>query len=307
MAEREQVRPLSGVYFILSTPFLPDFSIDFESVARLVNEVIGAGVDGITVLGVAGEAQKLSGREREDLVKFVADTVAQRCPVVVGASHDGTEQVIHAAQFAEHVGSAGLLVAPPTFLNPGAQLTQHLRRLSEATKLAIVLQDYPAVNGVTMTPVQMADLVAQIERIASIKLEGAPTPWRTSETLRRLSRKATVLGGLGATYLLDELRHGAMGTMTGFAYPEILVAILSHWSHGRAAEATELYYRFLPLLLLEGQPNIGLAIRKEILRRRGWINYSVVREPGPRIDESLQADIAFTLENTRPGRLLAIS
>ena len=83
--------------------------------------------------------------------------------------------------------------------------------------------------------------------------------------------------------------------MTGFAYPEILVRIWRAWESGDRAEAEATYYRYLPLLVFEGQPKLGVAIRKEILRRRGLIDCAVLREPGPRLDDGIREDLEATL------------
>jgi 4-hydroxy-tetrahydrodipicolinate synthase len=96
--------------------------------------------------------------------------------------------------------------------------------------------------------------------------------------------------------LLDELRRGSSGTMTGFAYPEVLVGIWKAWSNGERQRAAEIYYRALPLLVFEGQPKLGVAIRKEILRRRGLIDHATVRHPGPTLDEGTAADLTETME-----------
>ena len=286
---------LAGIYNILTTPFLPDGSLDIESLRRLAAAVVGAGVDGITVLGVAGEAQKLSGEERDRVVAVVLDVVAGRVPVFVGASQEGTDTTIAASLAAERAGAAGVMIAPPTFLPPGPALTGHLGRVGDAISVPIVLQDFPPVNGVTMSPAAMAALVEAVPAITTIKLEGTPTPQRTAQVLRLVGNRATVLGGLGGVYLLDELRRGASGTMTGFAYPEVLVEVWRAWRAGDRRAAAEAYARSLPLLVLEGQPGVGLAIRKAILRRRGLIAHAGVRQPGPGIDQGILDDLEETL------------
>ena len=154
-----------------------------------------------------------------------------------------------------------------------------------------MLQDYPPVNGVTMSPRQLADLCQAVPAITTVKLEGTPTPQRTAQTLASAPKGVTVLGGLGGMYLLDELRRGASGTMTGFAFPEVLIRIWKAWKAGERLGAAEAYERHLPLLVFEGQPSIGLAIRKEILRRRGLIEHATVRHPGPRLDAGILADL----------------
>jgi 4-hydroxy-tetrahydrodipicolinate synthase len=141
----------------------------------------------------------------------------------------------------------------------------------------------------------MADLVHAVPAITTVKLEDPPTPQRVAQTLALLDGAATIVGGLGGTYLLDELRRGTTGTMTGFAYPEVLVAIVRAWQAGDRQLATETYYRYLPLLTFEGQPKLGVAIRKEILRRRGLIDHATVRRPGPSLDPGTAEDLSETL------------
>lgn len=289
------MQPLSGVYNILTTPFLPDGALDTVSLRRLTEAVVATGVDGITVLGVAGEAQKLSTAERDHVVSTVLEVVDGHTAVFVGASQEATDTTVATAAGAERAGAAGVMIAPPTFLQPGPALTEHFRRIGEAISIPIILQDYPPVNGVIMSPQAMAELVTAVPAITTIKLEGTPTPQRTAQTLALTGDRVTVLGGLGGMYLLDELRRGASGTMTGFAYPEVLLEVWLAWRAGDRRAAADTYARFLPLLVFEGQPGVGLAIRKEILRRRGLIDHSVVRHPGSQIDEGLLEDLEETL------------
>lgn len=289
------MQPLSGVYNILATPFLRDGALDTVSLRRLTEAVVATGVDGITVLGVAGEAQKLSTAERDHVVSTVLEVVDGHTAVFVGSSQEATDTTVATAAGAERAGAAGVMIAPPTFLQPGPALTEHLKRIGDAISIPIILQDYPPVNGVIMSPQAMAELVTAVPAITTIKLEGTPTPQRTAQTLALTGDRITVLGGLGGMYLLDELRRGASGTMTGFAYPEVLLEVWLAWRAGDRRAAADTYARFLPLLVFEGQPGVGLAIRKEILRRRGLIDHSVVRHPGSQIDEGLLEDLEETL------------
>jgi len=291
---------LRGVYNILSTPFEPGGALDERSLRRLVEVTIGMGVDGITILGVAGEAQKLTEDERRRVTQLVMEVNAGRVPIIVGASRDGTEPTIAACQEAEAAGADGVMVAPPTFAQPGAGLTQHFIRIGEAIGIPIVLQDFPPVNGVTLSPQAMADLANAVPAITTIKLEDPPTPQRTAQTLELLAgeRQVTIVGGIGGMYLLDELRRGGSGTMTGFAYPELLVRIWQAWDSGDRQAAAETYYRYLPVLIFEGQPKLGVAVRKEILRRRGLIEHATVRQPGPRLDDGSAADLTEMLAAT---------
>lgn len=290
------MEPLRGVYTILTTPFTPDGELDESSLRRLLEATVGMGIDGITILGVAGEAQKLTAAERRRVVRITMAVTAGRVPILVGTSHDGTDATITASREAMEAGATGFMIAPPTFVPPGPVLTEHYQRIARAVPLPIVLQDFPPVNGVTLSPRAMAELVDAVPAIATIKLEDTPTPQRVAQTLALLGdRPATILGGLGGVYLLDELRRGSSGTMTGFAFPEVLVAVWRAWQAGDRLGASKIYYRYLPLLVFEGQPRIGLAVRKELLRRRGLIASAATRHPGPKLDAGSAAALDETL------------
>ncbi|CAN5630379.1 dihydrodipicolinate synthase family protein [soil metagenome] len=288
---------LRGVYNIMATPFTNDGALDEGSLRRLTEATINMGVDGITVLGVAGEAQKLLDSERRRVLEIVIEVNDGRVPIIVGASQNATDTTIAACTEAEEAGASGVMVAPPLYLQPGPALTEHFRRLGDAISIPIVLQDFPPSNGVTMTPGDMAALVNTVPAITTIKLEDPPTPHRINQTLALIEDPdATILGALGGIYYLDELRRGASGTMTGFAYPEALVAIWRAWDAGDRRKAAEIFYRYLPLIQFEGQPKIGLAVRKEILRRRGLIATAAVRHPGPSLDQGSLDDLTETIE-----------
>lgn len=286
---------IEGVYHILTTPFGDDRALDEASLVRLVDSVVALGVDGLTILGVAGEAHRLSDGERARAVALVMDRVAGRVPVAVGTSTDGTDSAIAASVAAEAAGAAAVMVAPPTFLQAGPALTAHYRAIADAVGVAVILQDFPPVNGVTLGPSQMADLIAAVPAITCVKLEGAPTPLRIADLRSLVGDGVTIVGGLGGMYLLDELRRGADGTMTGFAFPEALLEIHRAWRSGDRQAAARAYQRWLPLLVFEGQTGVGLAVRKELLRQRGFIASAHVRRPGTGLDERLRADLAETL------------
>lgn len=291
----------AGVFSILATPFTPDGELDEDSLRRLVEALVQIGVQGLTVLGVNGEAAKLLPHERERVVLIVMETVAGRLPVIVGTSADGTALAVERSRSAAELGAAGVMVAPPTFLWPGSALTDHFSTIGAAAKIPIVLQDYPPVNGVTMSPRAMSELATAVPFIQSIKLEGLPTSPRVAQTLELLHGGVTVVGGLGGMYLLSELRHGAAGTMTGFAYPEVLLDIVRAWDEDRVQDAVAVYERYLPLLVLESQAGVGLGLRKEVLRRRGFIEHATTRDPSVALEPETLRDLEATLDRLEAG------
>jgi 4-hydroxy-tetrahydrodipicolinate synthase len=189
------------------------------------------------------------------------------------------------------------MVAPPVFAKVGGGLIEHFRRIGAEGGLPIVLQDYPPVNGVSLSPPFMAELVAAVPEVVTIKLEDPPTAPRIRQT-RALTgeRRPTFQGGLSGVWLLDELRAGAAGAMTGFPYPEVLLAIWRAFGAGDEREAAALYGRYLPLMLLDGQAGVGVATRKEILVRRGLIRHATVRAPGLALDPEARRHLHATLD-----------
>ena len=111
---------------------------------------------------------------------------------------------------------------------------------------------------------------------------------------RRLVEKrprVKIFGGLGGMMFLEELRHGAIGTMTGFAFPEILVEIHRRYTSGDIDGATATFYKYCPLIRFENQPRINLALRKHIYHLRGVIASPRVRSPFTAVDEGTLADL----------------
>jgi len=114
--------------------------------------------------------------------------------------------------------------------------------------------------------------------------------------VRAANPNVRIFGGLGGMMFLEELRHGAVGTMTGFAFPEILVDIYTRFTSGDRDGATEVFYRYLPLIRFENQPRINLALRKHIYHRRGAIASPRVRAPFTPVDADTLADLDDLLQ-----------
>jgi 4-hydroxy-tetrahydrodipicolinate synthase len=281
----------SGVYSVLPTPFKAGGDVDLESLGRVVELVVGAGVDGVTVLGVTGEVSRLAERERTLIVEAVVRKVAGRVAVIVGASADGLRAGIELSREAQARGASAVMISPPRMqkLNSEAVVT-HYQSLAEAVDLPIVVQDYPPISGFAMEAPLLARIAREVPAARTIKLEDPPTPFKTSRILLAAGDvRVAVLGGLGGVFLLEELAAGAAGVMTGFAYPEVLVQVVALYRGGRVDEAADLFYRFVPLMRFEFQEGIGMAIRKEVFKRRGALADGSTRAPGPALDETTRA------------------
>lgn len=289
---------LKGVYNIMATPFDDDGAIDEASVRRLVDFQLRCGAHGLTILGVMGEAHKLSESERLRLTDVVMEQVNGRVPVVVGTSHPGADIVVSLSRHAEKVRAAAIMVAPPFGLTSWSPaLMDYYRHVAQRVNLPIVVQDEPASTGVYMPAATLAQICDEIPAARYIKLEEMPTPSKITQVRRIASREPVIFGGWGGIFFLEELRRGAVGTMTGFAFTEALVGIYERFTGGDIRGATDLFYRYLPLIRFEGQPGIGLAIRKEVLNWRGAISSATMRVPGQRLDSETRQELFEMLEH----------
>jgi len=282
---------LEGVFSVLPTPFTPEGKVDTQSLEKVVELFISAGVNGLTALGVTSEVARLSERERALVLDTVSAKVNGRVPVVVGATADAATSCIEYSRAAVSAGAAAVMVSPPRMakLNSGTVI-RHFSALAEAVDLPIIIQDYPVVTGYAMEPSLLAQITREVPTARTIKMEDPPTPLkihRTREEARDIEMR--IFGGLGGVFLLEELMAGATGTMTGFAYPEILVEIVKLFRAGEVERAADKFYRCVPLMRFEFQEGIGMAIRKELLRRRGALAHATVRAPASAIDAGTSA------------------
>jgi 4-hydroxy-tetrahydrodipicolinate synthase len=282
-----------GVYSVVPTPFRAGGEIDHDSLGRVTDLVVQAGVQGVTVLGVMGEANRLTERERSAAVETVVRRVAGRTRVVVGASADGLRTCIELSREAKKIGASAVMISPPRLSKINSEaVVHHYTAIAEAVDLPIVVQDYPPVCGFAMETALLARIARQVPAARTIKLEDPPTPFKVARTLAAAGEtRICVLGGLGGVFLLEELTAGAAGVMTGFAYPEALVRVVSEFRAGRIDQAADVFYRFLPLMRFECQEGLGLAIRKELYRRRGALSDASTRAPGAVLDEGTRAQL----------------
>ena len=298
---------LRGVIPITATPFDASGQVDEASIATLVEFEARCGVHGVNVLGIMGEAHKLSEGERRRVAEVFVKCVAGRFPVVVGASHGGTAVVIELSRAAEAAGAAAVMVAPPIGLRGEAAILGHYRAVARAIGIPIVVQDEPVTTGVLMSPELLVRIATEVPACRYVKLEEPPTPTKIT-AMRRLpgGESVRIFGGMNAMYFYEELSRGAVGIMTGVAVPDILVRIYTAFAQGDPAGAAAIYDRYASYIRYEGQQSIGLALRKELLRLRGAIATSAVRQPGPALDDVTRKELADILarlgilEGSRP-------
>jgi 4-hydroxy-tetrahydrodipicolinate synthase len=297
----------TGVFTIAVTPFLPDGAIDFDSIDRMVDFYLAKGASGLTVLGMMGEAGKLSAQEAEAVVLRVL--ARSTVPVVVGVSAPGFAQMKTLSDAVMQAGAAGVMVAPPSNLRSDDQILTYFCNAAEALGDApFVLQDFPLATSVVISTKVILQVVKQCPTCVMLKHEDWPGLDKLS-ALREASdaggRRISILCGNGGLFLPEEMLRGADGAMTGFAYPEMMAQVIMAHSNGDRDRALDLFDAYVPLIRYEGQPGLGLAIRKYTLAKRGAIAHATLRKPGPALSAQTEAEID-TLVARQERRLTAM-
>lgn len=275
-----------GVYIIAATPFFDDESIDYDSIDRLTDFYLEKGVSGITILGMMGEAQKLSLEESLTVTNRYIDRVNGRMPVIVGVSNRDMNELVTLANSAMEAGATGVMVAPFDDHNSDEAIYDYFVAVDKAmgSKIPFIFQDFPLATNAPVSVDCLMKIIRDIPQVVMLKHEDWPGLEKLSELRARSEeqglRRISILCGNGGLYLPQELTRGADGAMTGFAFPEMLVGFCEKFITGDQDGADDLFELYLPVIKHEQQPGYGLAVRKETLHRRGVITSAKVRTPG---------------------------
>lgn len=282
-----------GVFTIAATPFLPDGTLDFESLDRMVDQYIEKGADGLTILGMMGEAGKLSAEESIAVI----NRVTKRCTanVIVGVSAPGFAAMRAISDAAMDAGASGVMVAPPSGLKTDDQILNYYRHTAEVLgTIPFVLQDFPLATGVVISPSVILKIVEDCPTCVMLKHEDWPGLEKIT-ALRNASdagaRRISILCGNGGMYLLEELQRGADGAMTGFGYPEMMAQVYAAYQNGDMEHARDIFDAYMPMIRYEAQPGAGLAIRKYSLAKQGVIAHDTLRKPGYALSEQAKREI----------------
>jgi 4-hydroxy-tetrahydrodipicolinate synthase len=290
----------AGVHAIAPTPFHADGRIDEVSADRMCDFYREVGCDGVTVLGVMGEAPRLDAQEALQ----IATRVIRRCDgmqVTVGVSAPGFAAMRSLARAAMDAGAAGVLIAPVPTLRTDDQIVTYFSQAVEAIGADIpwMLQDYPLTTTVQMSPGVIRRIMQENSSCVVLKHEDWPGLEKIS-ALREFEKDGSmkpisILCGNGGLFLDFDMHRGADGANTGYAFPDMLVDVVRLSREGRRDEAHDLFDAHLPLIRYEHQQGVGLAARKYVLKRRGVLACDAQRKPGAGLTTAARADVDYLL------------
>lgn len=236
----------TGSAVALITPF-HDGSVDFTAMTRLIELQIASGTDAIVALGTTGEAATLMEDEREEVIRFVVERVANRIPVIVGTGSNNTEDAIRKSRFAEAVGADGLLIVTP-FYNKTSQegLLAHYSSIAEQVRLPIIIYNVPSRTGLNIKPETVSKLVRSCENIVGIK--------EASGDISQITRLAAICPEIDIYSGNDDqvvpiMSIGGKGVISTIAniHPEAMHMMCKAYFDGDVEEAKRLQLALLPL------------------------------------------------------------
>lgn len=290
----------AGTFAIAPTPFYENGRIDETSIDRLTDFYSEVGCDGVTVLGILGEAPKLEASESEQVAKRFVKR-ARNMQIIVGISAPGFAAMRSLARASMDAGAAGVMIAPPPHLRTDEQIIGYFKQAQEAIGEDVpwVLQDYPLTLAVVFTPAVIRKIVMENPSCVMLKHEDWPGLEKIS-TLRDFERDGSlrplsILVGNGGLFLDFEMERGADGAMTGYAFPELLIDVVRLAKEGYRDAAHDLFDAHLPLIRYEQQPSVGLAVRKYVLQKRGVIASGAQRKPGSSLSAIAKAEVDYLL------------
>jgi dihydrodipicolinate synthase/N-acetylneuraminate lyase len=283
-----------GVFPVLVTPFDDSGAVDTASLERCVEFCIEADSDGLVALVNAGEFTTLTENERRTISDVIIGTNAGSVPVVVGVSAPSTQIAVGYAKAARAAG-ADAVVAMPPYMRAAVfpELVTYFGAVADAAEVPVFVQTYHRYPATALPIDVLGELAATVDGVQYVKEEILPAGQRISQLIGRAGQSLKgVMGGFAGRFVIDEYLRGSCGTMPACEVIDVHVAIWRALESGDIDAARDLHTKALPLLNIEYL--YGPAVYKEVLRLRGVIATSSVREPGaarldPRDLEELDA------------------
>jgi 4-hydroxy-tetrahydrodipicolinate synthase len=266
--------PLRGVYTALVTPFR-DGRVDEEAFARLLEDQVAAGVDGVVPVGTTGESPTLDMEEHLRVIELAVRLIKGRVKVFAGTGSNSTSEAVFLTRQAEKLGADGFLVVSPYYNKPSqAGLFAHFAALAEASPLPIIAYNVPGRTGGEIGLETMASLARTHANIVAIK-EATGSMERFSGLRQALPEEIAILSG-DDSMTLPALAVGATGVISVASnlVPRDVVALYRAFTTGRAAEAEQVHRKLYPLfrdLFIESNP----VPVKTALALQGWMTDDV--------------------------------
>ena len=259
-----------GVIPAITTPFLPDGSVDHASLAAHCVWLLENGCTGVVALGSLGEGATLKWDEKLAVLQTVVNALNGRAPVIAGISALSTSEAADLARAAQSAGCQGLMVLPPyVYTGDWREMKAHVGTVLEAIPLSAMLYNNPIAYKTDFLPEQVAELTREHTNLHAIK-ESSADVRRVAALRALLGERLQILCGVD-DLIVEATEAGAVGWIAGLAnaFPRESVDLFHLAHRGEKAAAFELYEWFLPLLRLDTVPKFVQLIKytQELVNR----------------------------------------
>lgn len=287
--------PFTGTGVALVTPFRKQETIDFSKLEKLISHIITGGADYIVALGTTSEAATMTETERHALQDFIIESVAGRCPIMLGLGGNNTLAVTDAIANTNFDGISGILSVAPYYNKPNQRgLAQHFKQIADASPVPVIIYNVPGRTGVNITADTTLQLATECPNIIGIK-EASGNIGQIMQILRNKPESFAVISGDDSlTYPMITLGATGVISVIANALPKEMSTMVRHALKGDIKKALPLHYRMLPLMnaiFEEGNPS-GI---KALLEIEGLIG-NTLRMPLVKVSKALYNKISSMYE-----------
>ncbi len=288
---------LHGVLPVFQTPYHPDESIDFDTLARELDWLFVNGADGV-VMAMVSETLRLSTEERREMAAFVCRAADGRGTSVISVGAESSKVACDLARHAEECGATALMAIPPVATQAGEDsLREYYARIIRSVGIPVVVQDASNYVGRPMSIELQAGLLREFgaDRVF-YKPEATPVVERLVALRAATNGAAVVFEGQGGIALIDTFKHGIAGTMPGADLIKAIVALWSALKRSDGELASLIHQALVRLIALQPSLDTYLQVEKRLLVRQSVFSSPLVRGPmrGKMPDHLLkQADDRF--------------
>ncbi len=239
----------TGAGVAIITPFHEDGTINYEAFAELIEYQIANSTDAIIVMGTTGESATTTEAEHLEAIKFCAETVKGRVPVVAGTGSNCTRTALYLSQEAEKYGVDGLLLVSP-YYNKATQngLYRHYKTIAESVKLPIILYNVPSRTGCNILPETVVRLCNDVENIVGVK-EASGNISQITKLFALSNGKVDIYSG-NDDQIVPILALGGKGVISVLSNvaPKQTHDICQLFFDGKVAESAALQLKAIPLV-----------------------------------------------------------
>lgn len=273
---------IKGICPAIAATFTDTGEYDYESYKNLIWNLIQNGCHGITLFAIAGEYYKLTEEEEKNLVRITVDECRQGgVPSIISITKHATDVAIKWAKYCEDAGADSLMLLPPFFLKPTAQnLSEHIKKVSKAVQIPIMVQYAPEQTMVSVDPAVFNKLSNEIENISFYKIECKPAGKYITSLLNATQNRVKVFVGNAGYQMIEGFDRGAIGVVPGCSMYDLYLNIYDNYFKGNRKKAIDLHNILLAMLNhIRQDVEMIIVYEKKILKKRGLIESDYCRQP----------------------------